>query len=161
MRLPPKRDLLFVGTQLLLFVALAFAHLPDWKMYTAEGTGLTRAVSYLAWVIAAGCVVYGVVAVLQLGTSLTPWPSPKANSRLITTGIYAWARHPIYASLCYFACALAVATGSWWRLLVAVALFVLFYFKSAYEEKLLRQVYPEYATYAASVPRFGPKLGRG
>ncbi len=145
--MPPRRDLLFVGMQFALLLALAV----DPVGVEVAPPALVR---YLGQTLCALAVVLGVVAVLQLGTNLTPWPSPKAGSRLVTTGLYAWARHPIYACLAGFAFALVLATGSVWRLGLAMALLWLFWRKATFEEAMLRERYPEYAAYANRVERF-------
>src|SRR5262249_44986715 len=35
-----------------------------------------------------------------LGGSHSPWSTPVAGGRLVTTGIYRWVRHPIYGGWC-------------------------------------------------------------
>lgn len=148
MRLPPKQDLAFVGAQVALFVALAIDPFPL----------AVRVNPWLGGVGIALCIasiVFGVVAVVQLGTNLTPWPSPKASSQLVTTGTYALARHPIYASLLVFGLGLSLWTLSPWRLVVSAALYGLFRAKARYEEGLLQARYPSYAVYRDQVKRFG------
>lgn len=142
--MPPRRDLVFVGVQLALFVGLAV----DPLAYSFPMPPLLR---YVAWTLVGVAVLTGVTAVLQLGTNLTPWPSPKAASQLVTTGVYGWVRHPIYAALILFAFGLALATGSAGRLILAMALLALFWRKAAYEETLLRTRYPEYDAYSKRV----------
>lgn len=146
--MPARKDLLFVGAQALLFAAIAFDPL---GIRYAVPTGL----SVVAWGLAGACVVLGVLAVFQLGTNLTPWPSPKDGSRLVTSGLYAYARHPIYASLLWFGLAVSLATGSVGRILVTGALWWLFRRKARYEEGMLRERYAGYAAYAKTVGRFG------
>ena len=148
MRLPPRRDLLFVGAQLALFVALAVDPFP----VTARVHPWMGATGLLA---CAGAVGFGVAAVFQLGSNLTPWPSPKSSSALVTAGAYGLARHPIYASLLAFGLGLSLWTFSPWRLAVTAALYALFRAKARYEERLLAERYPDYEDYAARVPRFG------
>ena len=144
----PRTDLLFVGVQFVLLLALAFDPL-------RVGFKLPVVERYIAWSICVATVVAGVAAVLQLGTNLTPWPSPKDSSQLVTSGLYAWSRHPIYACLAWFGLGLALATGSWWRIGVTACLWVLFWRKATYEERMLQERYPSYESYAQQVPRFG------
>jgi protein-S-isoprenylcysteine O-methyltransferase Ste14 len=75
---------------------------------------------------------------------------------LVTTGPYAYIRHPIYAAVLYFAwtgalshlsaasvaCAAAITGGAVTRMLL--------------EERMLTQRYPEYAGYSARVARVVP-----
>lgn len=138
---------MFVGVQVSLFVALAFDLDLGWRPL--------RGLPVIGGVLCVSSAGFGLLAVLQLGTSLTPWPSPRAGASLVTAGAYRHARHPIYAALLAFGVGLAVLTASPWRLLVTAGLYVLFWRKAVYEERLLRQRYPGYAAYAARTPRFG------
>ena len=144
----PRTDLLFVGAQLLLLAGLAY---DPWGPQFDYPTWLR----IIGWGAIGGAVVAGTLALLQLGTSFTPWPSPRADGRLVTRGMYAWARHPIYACLVYFGMGLTIVTDSPWRGLMTGLLWLLFHFKAKYEERLLRERFPDYADYAAEVPRFG------
>ncbi len=146
--MPPRRDLLFVGVQFALLFALGI----DPVDFAYPVPPLLR---YVGWTAAGLAVLAGLLAVLQLGTNLTPWPTPRSGSALVTTGLYAWARHPIYACLAGFALALTLATGSVWRLGLALALLGLFWRKATYEESLLQKRYPSYGSYAEQVERFG------
>lgn len=144
MPLPPARDLVYVGVQFALLLALAAdpwpgAAAPSWAKYVGAA-GVTTSVAF------------GLAAVLQLGTALTPWPSPRRSGALVTAGTYALVRHPIYAALLLFAASLALATWSPWRAGLALALYLLFCRKAAYEERLLRERYGDaYLAYAERV----------
>ena len=39
------------------------------------------------------------ISLLQLNKNISPFPTPKSASQLITTGLYKYIRHPIYLSL--------------------------------------------------------------
>jgi protein-S-isoprenylcysteine O-methyltransferase Ste14 len=103
----------------------------------------------------------GLSGTRSLGRSLTPMPVPREGARLITSGIYARLRHPLYASV--------MALGFGWALvwasvpggLVAVALAVYLRAKALVEERHLRARFPDYDAYARTVPRFIPRLSRG
>ena len=41
------------------------------------------------------------LAALQLNRNLSPFPSPKKKSRLITSGAYKYVRHPIYTGFSF------------------------------------------------------------
>ena len=116
---------------------------------------------------AAGLALLGIgVAIMlagarALGRNLTPATTPVANGRLIEHGIYSRARHPIYSGL-VVAIAGAPWGGSNWLLgLVAgAAEGIYFNRKAATEERKLLARYPQYAEYAARVPRLVPRLPR-
>ena len=38
-------------------------------------------------------------AILELNTSLSPFPKPKNKASLVTTGVYRYIRHPIYTGI--------------------------------------------------------------
>jgi protein-S-isoprenylcysteine O-methyltransferase Ste14 len=140
-------DYIFVGIQLLLFAAyvLEFPILnysrPAW-------------LGYLGLLLSVGGVCTGVLALLQMKTSFSPFPTPTAAGELVTSGMFAWARHPIYTSILLGAFGFALYAGSGYRVLIGLTLLTLFYFKSSYEEQLLTNRYPGYAAYKKEVGRF-------
>lgn len=146
--MPNKKDILFVGIQGVLLIALFFDPFARIDLIH-PWTG------FLGFLICGVAVVFGLLALVQLGSNLTPWPSPKTNSSLVTTGTYAWARHPIYAALLWFAFGLSIGYMSAWRFGISILLFLLFLKKSTFEESMLRQKFEAYADYAKRVKRFG------
>lgn len=100
----------------------------------------------------------GVLGVVGLGRARTAFPRPRSDGRLVTTGIYGWVRHPLYFSVI----TASVGWGLIWGSAVAVALAgVLGGFlaaKAEREERWLREVYPDYASYAKRVKRLVPGL---
>ncbi|TXE07954.1 isoprenylcysteine carboxylmethyltransferase family protein [Gelidibacter salicanalis] len=141
------KDYVFVGVQLLLLAAymlplqLYKIQLPEWLRYS----GLF--VLILA-------VLFGMIAVLQLNTKLSPFPSPVADGNLITKGAFRFSRHPIYTSLLLSGFGYALYNDSLYQLLLIGCLLLIFYYKSKYEERLLIQKFPEYKIYKQSTRRF-------
>jgi protein-S-isoprenylcysteine O-methyltransferase Ste14 len=76
----------------------------------------------------------------------------------VETGLYRWARHPIYTGVLLSACGVAIAHGSVAALGIALTFVPFFYYKSSYEEQLLRKIYPQYQAYSERVGRFVPRL---
>lgn len=144
---PSHKDYLFVGIQLLLFAAyilpihLVPMNLPEWLRYS----GL---------IIVGLGVVLGLVALLQINRKLSPFPTPVANSTLITNGAFAIARHPIYTALISSGLGYAIFSESSYKILIIVWLSILFYFKSKYEERLLSQKFTAYQDYRKNTRRF-------
>ncbi|MCS6927871.1 MAG: isoprenylcysteine carboxylmethyltransferase family protein [Saprospiraceae bacterium] len=147
----PWRDVGFVSVQ----AALMGAYLANPQTLRVI---LPKEVQYLGLALATIGMSILIWALLNIGHSLTPFPTPKSSGKLVTTGIYRWARHPIYSGILMIALGLALFSQSGWRMLLFVALGVLFLAKSNYEEKLLIQRYPEYVKYRQHVGRFGPNI---
>lgn len=143
------KDYLFVGLQFLLF--LAYAWEPTWLAFRRSDT-----LGNLGLLLAVVAVLAGCAAFTLLWKTFSPFPTPVEEGELITTNLYALARHPIYTSLLLAAFGYALYTGSGYRMVVGCALLLLFYFKSDYEEQQLAAHYPGYAAYQKKVGRFGP-----
>ena len=105
-------------------------------------------------------LVITVIGGTALGRGLTATPLPNEHARLRTGGLYRFVRHPIYGGLLLAAAAIAVASGSVFRVVVFVALIVLLSVKARWEEKRLAARFAGYAAYAARTPRFVPFLPR-
>jgi protein-S-isoprenylcysteine O-methyltransferase Ste14 len=76
--------------------------------------------------------------------------------RLVTSGLYAWVRHPLYVSVVTASVGWALIWASVWALGLAVVLGFYLNAKAAREEQWLRAVYPEYGSYAQRVKRWLP-----
>ncbi|MBJ7881382.1 methyltransferase family protein [Gelidibacter salicanalis] len=143
----PIKDYGFVVGQLLLFLAyvvplqLYKIQLPEWLCYS----GL-----FILGVF----VLFGIVALLQLNTKLSPFPSPVASGKLITNGAFRMSRHPIYTALLFSGFGYALYVSSLYKVLITGILLLLFYYKSVYEEILLIQKYPDYYNYKQRTRRF-------
>ncbi len=150
---PPWRDVAFVAIQFILMGAY-LANPETLQM------PLPEVARYLGLSLAVGGTGILTWAFVNLGRNLTAFPTPKVSGQLVTTGIYRWARHPIYSGVLMIALGWALFSQSGWRLGLFAALWALFWAKSSYEERLLTRRYPEYAEYRRRVGRFGPKWGR-
>ena len=118
------------------------------------------------WLVTIGYVLFfgGVaiigVAALRLGPALTATPVPTTSGQLTTTGLYRWARHPIYTGVFAIVAGITVRSASWPTLAVAVGLVVFFNVKARWEEARLADRYSGYPAYAAVTPRFIPRPWR-
>jgi len=100
------------------------------------------------------------LAALSLQRSLTAMPIPKADGKMTRQGLYRYVRHPMYTSVLLLSFGIALNSGTLYKYLLVGSLFVLLYFKSAYEESFLSEKYLDYSNYAKVTPRFLPKLKR-
>jgi protein-S-isoprenylcysteine O-methyltransferase Ste14 len=93
-----------------------------------------------------------VAAALELGPTLTPFPEPRANAELRTTGAYGLVRHPIYGGGILFFVGLSLVLSA--AALVPTALLAaLWWAKAQDEERRLAERFPDYAEYAKRTPR--------
>jgi protein-S-isoprenylcysteine O-methyltransferase Ste14 len=75
---------------------------------------------------------------------------------LVTTGPYAYFRHPIYAAIIYFIWAGALDHFSWRVLAYAELITAGAFIRMHIEERLLVGMYPEYRDYKARVKKIVP-----
>ncbi|MFV0634772.1 methyltransferase family protein [Demequina sp.] len=141
-----------VAAQGLLFAAVAVTALVDAppRLPTVLWLALVLILVGAAGVIATGT---------SLGASLTPSPVPN-EAGLVGSGLYRWARHPMYSALVVICLGVAVGSGSAWCYAAVGVLCVFFAFKARLEERYLLTAYDGYRDYAAVTGRFVPKIGR-
>lgn len=97
--------------------------------------------------IACVSLVLLTVARLQLGASFSIRAKAK---KLVTTGLYAKIRNPIYVCGELYIIGLALLIGRWELLLVAVALIPMQVYRARREEKVLQEAFgEEYERYKA------------
>lgn len=100
----------------------------------------------------------GILGKRDLGAQRTPYVAPNDDGCLVTTGIYARVRHPLYLGVI----ALGFSWALLWRSGPALALAALqipfLDLKARREEHCLRERYAGYAGYARRVKRFIPGL---
>jgi len=145
-----KQDFLYVFVQFTLF-ALYTVDIIEWKF----NTSVWLRYSGVLLVILGGLTCC--IAVLQLNTNLSPFPTPKRGSSLIHNGVFKYIRHPIYGGILIGLLGGALYFSSIYKMMIVLLLFVLFYFKSKYEEKRLTSAFTEYVNYRKTRGRFFPK----
>jgi protein-S-isoprenylcysteine O-methyltransferase Ste14 len=97
------------------------------------------------------------IAAFVLRPSITALPEPRNDAPFITSGIYRFVRHPMYASLILFAISVSVYKWSLLAVLAGLALFIVLNIKYRYEDSLLRQKWPAAALYQKQVGALFPK----
>ena len=96
------------------------------------------------------------VAIVNLGRSLTPLPTPVPYGELRTGGLYRWVRHPIYTGILALAAGWALRSASLAVVAATLALVAWFSVKARWEEVRLAKRYRGYEDYCARTPRFVP-----
>lgn len=140
---------LFVLVQFALLVVIAV--LPPGSAWPVPGW-LDRA----AFAFQLVGVAVLLLAIVNLGRSLTPLPTPVPHGELRVGGLYRFVRHPIYAGIIALTVGMTVRSASVGVLAATVALTAWFMLKARWEEQHLARRYEGYAAYAARTPRFVP-----
>ena len=141
--------------QMLAFAATGFgridASLPPAGSRAILDAGLVAALMLLS-------VFLFISATRAMGANWSVVARMREGHELVTSGIFARLRHPIYTGMAAFLAALAIAFGHTTSLILTVPLFVLgTWIRISEEERLLRAEFGgAYDDYAARVKRFVP-----
>lgn len=149
--MPKIKDLVYVTLQFSLI--LRYFLIPRFLAFE-----LPNYIQLFAFILSMLGLLIIALALIQLNKNLTPFPSPKANSVLIKEGLYQYVRHPIYTGIIFFVFFYSLSTLHLARLIVALILYGLFYFKSKYEEAMLINKFDDYKNYQKQTGRFFPLL---
>jgi protein-S-isoprenylcysteine O-methyltransferase Ste14 len=137
----PPRAFAIAGT----FLGVGINHL---RPVQALSAGWASAAFFLILAGSAGSVI----AIGNLGKSFSIMPEAR---KLVTSGPYAFARHPLYAAEMLSIAGTAILYQQPWAALLGAGVLVLLVIRSHFEEQVLSEAYPEYAEYRARVKRFG------
>lgn len=146
-----RKDIFFVGTQLILFATYLFRFL---KIDFA----IPRWLQLAGLIFSIAGIIISLASVIILNRNLSPFPTPKPGAELIQSGIYKYIRHPIYSGTLFFTFGYSLYSENTLRFLTFLALLILFRFKAAYEEKLLQNKYPNYESYKKTTGMFLPRM---
>lgn len=149
MKKPATKDIFFVSIQLLLFIAFVLPIV----VYSFQ---LNNIFKYAAFAIAMIGLLIIALAILQLNKNLTPFPTPKVSGTLVQTGLYKFVRHPIYSGIILTTLGFGFFEGNFFKITIGFSLWILFYFKSKYEETLLANQFANYKEYKKITGRFFP-----
>ena len=102
----------------------------------------------------AALAVYGRGMFVRSGTNVNPY---KPASALVTTGVYAHIRNPMYVGLAFLVAGIGIALASDWTLvMLAAGALTIHYGVVQREETYLEAKFGEpYRQYVATVPRYG------
>jgi protein-S-isoprenylcysteine O-methyltransferase Ste14 len=70
-----------------------------------------------------------------------------SEQMVISTGPYAWVRHPMYAAALVTLLGIPIAPGSWWGVLIVVAILPVLIWRLTDEERFLTRNFTGYADY--------------
>lgn len=152
-------DTLLIPSLLALFyhiVAYSWP-LPDSFVVPWFGTVLIDSISAKvvgAVLVTAGVVIYG-LALWAFGNSWRLGIDRESPGALVTSGIFAWTRNPIYVALDFFAIGTLLLQGRLIFLVLAVIIVLMFHELICREERFLQKHYGDaYRDYCARVGRY-------
>jgi protein-S-isoprenylcysteine O-methyltransferase Ste14 len=139
----------WVAGQVLLILAVLLSAL----------VGRSWAGGYAVAAVAVGGVLFVVGLLLlawagvRLGASLTPFPAPRTDQHVKTTGPYALVRHPMYGGVILIALGWSMIFATVAGLVLAIVLAVFLDLKARREEAWLRERLDGYDDYRTRTPR--------
>src|SRR5437868_7930271 len=113
------------------------------------------------WIVGAVAIIAGewirLTGVAAAGT-VTRRRS-RTVQRLVTYGIFAWMRNPLYVGNFLIWIGFTIISGVWWFLPIAIVIFAVEYSLIVrYEEGVLESIFgPEYLAYRQTTPRWLPR----
>ena len=138
-----SRIIAIAGTWLMpVLIMLPLQWEPDWLLTTTTA-GLVLGHLFIFW------------ALLTLRRSFSIFPEARA---LIRSGPYGFVRHPLYATYLAIYPMFLLPRISPLAVVVSVLGIGCEIWRAREEERVLSAAFPDYAEYAASVPRFFPRI---
>jgi protein-S-isoprenylcysteine O-methyltransferase Ste14 len=127
-------------------------------------SGFLLIVAFVLLAVPTGLSIAAGAPLCAAGLALRSWAAGhlRKNSRLTTSGPYAWHRNPLYAGTLLAASGCAVAGGSAALFLIVAGVFLLVYLPvMQLEEQHLATLFPEFQAYARRVPQLLPRRPAG
>jgi protein-S-isoprenylcysteine O-methyltransferase Ste14 len=94
---------------------------------------------------------FGILAVFRANTYAAATIQTVAGQTVISTGPYGLVRHPMYAAALLMMLGIPLALGSWWGVLVWIALLPALAWRLLDEERVLLRDLEDYAEYRRKV----------
>ena len=118
---------------------------------------LARKLGFLLWELAGILIVISGLIGLNW-KSFSVFPEPRPDGKLVTTGIYAFIRHPMYAGILAITSVLVLDFPSWPRAFALLILITVFLIKIQKEERWLAAQYPDSKDWRDKTDRLIPFL---
>jgi protein-S-isoprenylcysteine O-methyltransferase Ste14 len=140
-----KFMLVFVATAFVWFVAIGI----DRRAHASHVPLPLEALGLAMYLLSTGFIMW----VFHENSFAAPVVKVQAERahHVISTGPYAWVRHPMYSGVMLFFVGAPLLLGSWWGVAMAPLFVVLFAIRIAIEERALIAGLPGYADYTAQV----------
>ena len=143
-----KKEFLLVISQFII-IALHLIKFNLFNQKLIQGEFLT--IIYISNFLITLALIIIVFSAKDLGKSLSPMPRPKENSKLITSGIYKFFRHPMYYSLIIISISLFAKSLTIYNLILSILLTFIIYNKIKIEEEYLIKKFHNYTLYKNEV----------
>jgi protein-S-isoprenylcysteine O-methyltransferase Ste14 len=125
------------------FIALAVVpaldHRFGWSHVPAYAVLLGDLVMLLGWL--------GIFFVFRENSFASATIQSSSDQRVISTGPYAWVRHPMYAAALIMLLGISPALGSWWGIPIVIAILPALIWRLEDEERFLVRNLPGYREY--------------
>jgi protein-S-isoprenylcysteine O-methyltransferase Ste14 len=140
-----KFMLVFAATALIWFVAMGL----DRRLHGSDVPITLQALGLAMYLLSTGFIMW----VFHVNSFAAPVVKMQAarDHHVISSGPYAWVRHPMYSGVMLFFFGAPLLVGSWWGLALVPVFAVLFAVRAGIEERALVEGLPDYADYAARV----------
>ena len=151
-----KLKILFKAANEIILVFLQFfiisLHFVQWEFLRQKQIIEASPFSYfLGILIIIIAFIIMLFSIKDLGRNLSPFPRPLNNSRLVTTGIYRFTRHPMYYSLMFISIGVFIIKLSIYYLFLSISLGLIIKFKIDLEEQYLNNKFKNYLLYKNEV----------
>ena len=143
-----KKEFLLVISQFII-IALHLIRFNLFNQKLIQGEFLT--IIYISNFLITLALMIIVFSAKDLGQSLSPMPRPKENSKLITSGIYSFFRHPMYYSLIIISFSFFLKSLTIYSLILSILLTFIISNKIKIEEEYLTKKFHNYTSYKNEV----------
>jgi protein-S-isoprenylcysteine O-methyltransferase Ste14 len=140
-----KFMLVFGFTALIWFIAIGL----DKRMHASDVPPALQALG-LALLLLSNFFIMWVMRENSFAAPVVKVQTERGH-RVVSTGPYAWVRHPMYSGTVVFFVGTPLLLGSWWGVVLSPLFLVLFAVRSGIEERTLLAGLPGYADYVARV----------
>jgi protein-S-isoprenylcysteine O-methyltransferase Ste14 len=140
-----KFILAIVATVVTWFVVMGI----DRRVHPAGASFVLQALGLAMYLLSMICIMW----VFRENSFAAPLVKVQAERghHVISTGPYAWVRHPMYSSSMLFFIGVPLLLGSWWGVLMSPLFILLFAIRAGIEERALIAGLPGYADYTRRV----------
>ena len=140
-----KFMLVFAAAALIWFVAMGL----DRRLHASDVPLALQVLGFAMYLLSTGFIMW----VFHVNSFAAPVIKVQAvcHHHVISSGPYAWVRHPMHGGVILFFLGAPLLVGSWWGLALAPLFAVLFAVRAGIEERALVAGLPGYADYAGRV----------